>query len=113
MGNSKEEPIKVYYFHFTVRCVTCKTVEEQTKNNVQILYPGEVKQGTISFQSVNLDEPAGKALGEKLKVSGQTVLLVKGNQKTNLTNEGFLYAVTNPDKFKSIMKTKIDHLLAQ
>jgi hypothetical protein len=113
MGNPKEEQIKVYYFHFTVRCVTCKTVEEQAKNNVQILYPREIKGGTITFQSINLDESAGKALGEKLKISGQTVLLVKGNEKIKLTNEGFLYAISNPDKFKTIMKTKIDNLLAQ
>jgi len=37
--------------------------------------------------------------------------LVKGDQKINLTNEGFLYAVTNPTKLKSIIKEKVDGLL--
>jgi hypothetical protein len=105
--------IEAYYFHFTARCATCKAVEEQTKNDILTLYPKQVKDGSISFQSLNLDEPAGKLLGEKLKVSGQTVLIVKGNTKINLTNDGFLYAVTNPLKFKSILKEKIDHLLVK
>jgi len=39
------------------------------------------------------------------------LLVVKGNQKINLTNEGFLYAVTNPAKFKSLIKEKVDPLM--
>jgi len=37
-------------------------------------------------------------------------LVVKGNKKVNLTNEGFMYARTNPKKFKSIIKEKVDKL---
>lgn len=105
--------IEAYYFHFTARCTTCKAVEEQTKNNILTLYPGQIKDGSISFQSLNLDEPDGKLLGEKLKVSGQTLLIVKGDTKINITNDGFLYAVANPNKLKSIIKDKIDHLLVK
>ena len=112
-GEQTNDKIEAYYFHFTARCMTCKTVEEQTKNDILSLYPKQVKDGSISFQSLNLDEPAGKSVGEKLKVSGQTLLIVKGNKKINLTNEGFLYAVSNPNKLKSIIKEKIDPLLVK
>lgn len=112
-GEQSGDKIEAYYFHFTARCMTCKTVEEQTKNDILTLYPRQVKDGAISFQSLNLDEPAGKSVGEKLKVSGQTLLIVKGNKKINLTNEGFLYAVSNPNKLKSIIKEKIDPLLVK
>jgi hypothetical protein len=98
--------IEAYYFHFTARCVTCKTVEAEAKANIENLYKGKV-----SFQSVNLDEESGKALAEKLKVAGQTLLIVKGNAQINLTNEGFMYARNNPEKFKSIIKEKVDKLL--
>jgi hypothetical protein len=108
---AKTDQIEAWYFHFTARCVTCRTVEEQTKNSIQTLYPALVKEGKITFRAVNLDETEGKTLGEKMKISGQTVLIVKGEQKINLTNEGFLYAVSNPDKYKSIIKEKIDRLL--
>jgi hypothetical protein len=46
-----------------------------------------------------------------LGVSGQTLLLVKGSKQVNLTNEAFLYAVTNPEKYKAIIKEKVDELL--
>jgi hypothetical protein len=37
--------------------------------------------------------------------------LVKGDQIINLTNEGFLYAVAKPDKFKEIINERVDGLL--
>ena len=65
----------------------------------------------MTFQAVNIEEDANKAIVEKLKIAGQTLLLVKGDAKINLTNEGFMYAMNNPEKFKSIIKEKVDGLL--
>jgi len=108
---SSSDKIEAYYFHFTARCTTCKTIEAKAKENLETLYPNQVKQGLITFQSLNLEEEANKALAEKLGVSGQTLLLVKGDQKINLTNEGFMYAVAKPEKFKEIINEKVDGLL--
>lgn len=103
--------VEVYYFHRTIRCVTCKTVEAEARKNLEILYPELFKTGKISFTSLNLEEATGKSVGDKLGVNSQTLLIVKGDQKINITNEGFLYAVTKPDKFKEIIKEKVDPLL--
>ncbi len=108
---AENNKIEAYYFHFSARCVTCRTVEAEAKNDILTLYPQMVKDGEISFLSVNLEDKEGKALGEKLKISGQTLLIVKGNRKINLTNEGFLYAIPNPLKLKSIIKEKVDQLV--
>ena len=78
---------------------------------METLYPNQVKQGLITFQSLNLDEATNKTLADKLGVSGQTLLLVKGDQKINLTTEGFMYAVAKPEKFKEIINEKVDGLL--
>jgi hypothetical protein len=103
--------IEAYYFHFTARCITCKTVEAQAKLDIETLYPELVKQGKISFQSINLDDASSKEIAEKLQVSGQTLLLVKGDQKINITNEGFMYAVHQPEKFKAVIREKIDSFM--
>jgi hypothetical protein len=103
--------VEAYYFHFTVRCETCRTVEAEAKQDIETLYPGMVKNGEMSFQAINLDDASSKAIAEKLKVSGQSLLLVKGDKQINITNEGFLYARTNPEKFKTIIKEKVDGLL--
>jgi hypothetical protein len=103
--------VEVYYFHMTTRCVTCKTVEAEARKNIDLLYSDLVKTGRISFTSLNLEEATGKAVGERLGVNSQTLLIVKGDQKINITNDGFLYAVSNPEKFKEIIKAKVDPLI--
>lgn len=103
--------VEVYYFHMTTRCVTCKTIEAEARKNIEMLYADQVKTGKISFTALNLEEATGKAIGDKLGVNSQTLLIVKGDQKINITNEGFLYAVSKPDKFREIIKEKVDPLM--
>lgn len=98
--------VEAYYFHFNARCVTCKAVEAEAKAAIESLYSGKV-----TFQAVNLDESTGKAIAQSLQVPGQSLLIVKGDIKINITNEGFMYARSNPEKFKSIIKQKVDSLL--
>lgn len=97
--------IEAYYFHNTARCETCRAVEAEAKADLLSLYGSQVV-----FKSLDLEEEATKPLAQKLEVSGQTLLVVKGGKKVNLTNEGFLYARTNPKKFKEIIKKKVDAL---
>lgn len=98
--------VDVFYFHLNSRCITCKTVEAEAKKDVKELFGDDV-----SFTSINLDEAAGEAKGKELGVNSQTLLVVKGDKKINLTNDGFMYARTNPKKFKKIIEDKIKPLL--
>lgn len=112
-SENNSDKIEAYYFHFTARCTTCRTIEARAKENLESLYPNQFKQGLMTFQSLNLEEAPNKNLADKLGVSGQTLLIVKGDKKINLTNEGFMYAVVKPEKFKEIINEKVDGLLGQ
>ena len=86
--------------------MTCQAVEEVSKASVAELY-GE----TVKFTGYNLDEPEAAKKAEELEISGQTLLIVSGDTKINITNDGFMYARNNPDKLKQIIKGNIDPLL--
>jgi predicted membrane-bound dolichyl-phosphate-mannose-protein mannosyltransferase len=100
------EKVEVYYFHYSRRCPTCVAVEDVTKEALKEYY-GE----NVPFTELNLDNEVGKAKGEALDISGQSLIIVKGDTKINLTNEGFMYARSNPEKLKQILKEKIDPLI--
>ena len=102
------QKVEVYYFHFTRRCVTCKTVEAESKRAVESLYPAQAKAGKINFKSINLDDDNSKAIAKKLDVGGQCLLVVSGSKKIDLTSEGFMYAISNPEKLKAVIKSAID-----
>ena len=110
-GIAENDELQVYYFHFTVRCATCNAVENETRLALEMFYANQVKEGNIAFTSLNLEEEDGKKMAAQLKVSGQTLLLVKGDQMVNLTNEGFMNARTNSGKFHEILKSSIDKML--
>ena len=107
----KVKKIEVYYFHYTRRCATCRTVENVTRSILEESYPEDMKTGAIAFISINLEEDDNKSLAEKYEVSGQTLLFVSGSRTVNLTNKGFMYARSNPDKLKEDIKKTVDDLL--
>jgi hypothetical protein len=102
--------VNVYYFHFTRRCTTCMAVEENAKKAVELLYPEKVKTGEYTFTAINLDEAASKNLADKLKVGGQTLLVVRGDKKIDITDKGFLNA-HDLVKMKEEIKAAIDKVL--
>ena len=106
-AHSPNAKIEAYYFHNTGRCVTCKAVENEAKKDLESIYGNKV-----IFKSVNIEDAANKDLVKKLEISGQTLLIVMGEKKMNLTKEGFMYARTNPAKLKTIIKEKVDKLIA-
>jgi len=105
---SKSAKVEVYYFHFTRRCVTCQAVEAESQKAVAALYPVQAKKGLITFKSVNLDEKSSEILAKKCNVSGQTLLVISGGKRVDLTDKGFMYAMNNPDKLKAELKRTID-----
>ncbi|MDA3882489.1 MAG: nitrophenyl compound nitroreductase subunit ArsF family protein [Bacteroidales bacterium] len=100
------ENVEVYYFHFSRRCTTCKMVEAEAEKSVQELYGDNV-----TFTSYNLDETEGEQKAESLNVAGQTLLIVGADgTQFNITNEGFMYARSNPAKLKQTIQEKINSL---
>jgi hypothetical protein len=105
------EDVQIYYFHNTKRCATCNAVEDETRVALEMFYKDKVEAGTVAFVSLNLEEEKGAEMAQVLQISGQTLLIVKGENQVNLTNDGFMNARTNPEKFHEILKTQIDNLL--
>lgn len=105
------QKVEVFYFHFTRRCATCQKVESESKKAVEVLYPEQVKKGEITFQSVNLDEKEGEAIGAKYKIESQTLVVISGGKRVDLTDKGFLYANNSPDKLKAEIKKAVDGML--
>lgn len=97
--------VKVVYFHATRRCATCNAVEDVTKKALAEFYGDEV-----SFSSINREIEKENELIKKHKISGQTLLVIKGDKVVNLTNDAFMNARTKPEKLKEKLKETINTL---
>ena len=104
--HQKVTEVMVYYFHATRRCATCEAVESVTIEALKEMYGDKV-----AFKSINREENKDNSMVKKHKISGQTLLIVKGDQVVDLTNEAFMYARTKPDKLKLKIKEAIEPLI--
>ncbi len=108
---SEADKVEVYYFHLTRRGMPCNAVESESKNALELLYPDQMADGTVTFTEVNLDEEGSKEMAKKCQASGQALLVIKGDQRIDLTSQGFMNA-RNPEKLQQEIKKVVDPLLA-
>lgn len=104
--NKDEAKVTVYYFHATHRCATCNAVEAVTKDAIST-FP----EKDVIFISLNREEDKNNALVEKYKISGQTLLVVRGDKTEDLTTKAFMFARNSPEKLKKKIKATIDNML--
>lgn len=91
----------VLYFHSNHRCATCMAVENVAKESLNENMP---------FYSIDITLDENKELVKQYGVAGQTLLIVKGEQKINVTNEAFMYARSQPEKVKAKIQSAIASL---
>ena len=99
--------IQVYYFHGSIRCETCVSVDENTHQYLKELFPDSMDNGDIIFKSINIDKNERPDLVEKYQIYGQTLLFIMGDTVVDKTDDAFLYVTTNPEKWKQIVKDNI------
>lgn len=108
----EEKPVVlVYNFHVTNRCASCIAIEDGTTKTLNTYFAAEMKSGRVKRFIVNVDDEANEKIAEKYQVFGSGIYITrvfKGNETTtDLTGDGFKFALNKEDRFIEILKTKI------
>jgi hypothetical protein len=108
----KPAKLKIVYFHSERRCPTCVSIEDNTKKTLNTYFAGQLKDGTITFQSLNVEEAENQKMVEKYQADGSSLYLTKvtGSKETNtdFTNFAFSYSRNQADKFIAGLKAEIE-----
>lgn len=104
-AQNKVSGIEAYYFHNTRRCMTCNTVEKVARESLKELYGDAIVLKSLVFEDQN-----NKAIVDKYKVEGQSLFLVKGNRKIDITNDAFMNAVRRPERLREKIKSTVESL---
>jgi len=102
--------IQVLYFHSSIRCTTCVSVDENTKKYLSELFPDKMKKRKIVYKSLNIDKDERKDLIQKFEIYGQRLLFIKGDKVLDKTDEAFQYVTSQPEKWRNIVKKSIETL---
>ncbi len=111
LAGTASDVVEVYYFHFERRCASCIALEKAAKETVESAYAGPIKDGKLVFRVYNLDQKETETIAQKYMVVMPTLLIVKGDKQNDLTDIGFRYASSDPEKFRNELKSAIDAYL--
>lgn len=72
-----DDRLIVYYLHGNMRCPTCMTLEEYSREAVETYFPDELNSGRVEFQVVNYDESWNEHFLTDYDLSFQSLVLVE------------------------------------
>ena len=64
-----------YYFHGTFRCTTCRTIEKYSKEAIELYFAKEMKNGTLEFRPVNVEEPENRHYSQDYQLFSRALVL--------------------------------------
>jgi len=67
----------VYYFHRTLRCPACLSIEEQSRQAVERFYADELSSGLLEWRSVNLEEAGNEHFEKDFNLERQSLILAE------------------------------------
>lgn len=106
--------VEVIGFHSTHRCATCKAIEGNTQFTLDTYFSEQVENGTITYQTLNVEEEANYTKAEEFQATGTSLFLnvIVDNQNTiiDLTNFAFSDG-RDQEIFSEELKMKIDQEL--
>jgi hypothetical protein len=72
---AEADRLVVYYFHATIRCVTCNTIERIAHETLESEFAAQLADGSIQWRLENFHE--NEPLAERYGVATSTVVLVR------------------------------------
>ena len=104
----EEGQVGVYYFRTSIRCETCDVIEKIISEELNGNYAEKIENGDVVFRQFNLDDQKVADFALQFDVVFKSLIILKDQQQTNLTEEAFLYALPKPDKFRELFEKSID-----
>ncbi len=103
-----------YYFHATQRCVTCRKIEALSREAVQNSFANELKNGTLAFQTVNVEEPQNRHYIQDFRLYTKSLVITKiaGDKTERFRNLPKVWElVYSPKDFTQYVKTEISSFM--
>lgn len=119
-GTEKNDPSRAqptviaYYFHRTIRCVPCITVEAVTAETTEKAFHEQIADGRLMWMRINLDEDGGQEYEKQFGVARSALIVAKVGdrgevQYKELTKVWELFS--DPDALSKYVESEIDEYL--
>lgn len=114
INSVKQNRVEVYCFHGTRQCETCKNMKANTKTALDTYFAVQLKDSTIVFSIIDVDDEKNEKLAEKFQATGTALMINKVvNEKDSIVDwSDFAFEKANDNEvYISELKTMIDAIL--
>lgn len=66
-----------YYFHRTLRCAACLSIEKQAHEAIELAYNADLAAGTLEWRAVNIEEPGNEHFESDFELQTQSLVLAE------------------------------------
>ena len=112
--NNTDNHIKAYYFYGNFRCVSCKKIEQYSREAIKTYFDKQLKNGKLTFQAINTDKPDNKHFTQDFQLVSKSLVLVEykaGKQVKWKNLEKVWQYLNNADAFFNYVKTETEKYL--
>ncbi len=99
--------VNVYYFHGKQRCKTCIAVGDVAKQTIETNF---AYNDNVRFTEINTSEKEFEALVEKYEITWNALIIAKGENFIEITDQAFATALKNPQSLENLIKEEVNKL---
>lgn len=105
MNTADASITNVYYFHGKQRCKTCIAVGDLAKKTIEDTYSDNKN---VKFIEVDTSDKQFEDLVNKYEVSWNALIITKGDNSVDITEQAFANAVNNPNALSDLIKEEVN-----
>jgi len=108
------EKYVVYYFHVTLRCITCKKIEEYSREAVEQGFSRELREGTLTWRPVNVQLPENRHFIQDYQLFTKSVVVarfVNGERRQHKNLQRIWELVGDKSAFQKYVHDEVRALL--
>ena len=108
--------IDVMYFHATMRCQSCLTIEEFTRNSVNSSFEKELKDSSIKLTILDFQDEKNEHFQDDYKFETQTLIISKkidGKEVKWKNLEKIWDYMNNYEKFRTYVAEEVKQLIKE
>jgi hypothetical protein len=75
-GEQSKKRVVAYYFHYTVRCPTCRSIEQRSRNVLTEQFADELQAGVLEWGALNVEQPENEHFVYDYELTSPSLVLV-------------------------------------
>jgi len=113
---ARNHVVRVYYFHTTQRCASCKKIEAWSDAAIRAAFERALGAGSLEWEVINIDDPLNRHFVDDYKLYTKSLIVVdrvNGEQTRWKNLEKVWQLLQNEASFRQYVQSEIRAYLEQ